>query len=58
MEKIGFWGVMLCRGKWFGISCLIEKRKRGGRPFFYGRFGKDVCPALGRGKCGRAAFDG
>lgn len=35
MEKIGYWGIMLCRGKWFGISCLMgKKRKRGGRPFF------------------------
>ena len=66
MEKIDLGGntlsgqcdVVRLVARRLGISCLIEKRKRGGRPFFYGRFGKDVCPALGRGKCGRAAFDG
>ena len=36
--------------KWFGISCLIGKKKEGRAPFFMAVFG--------RGKCGRAAFDG
>ena len=64
MEKIDLGGntlsgqcdVVRLVARRLGISCLIEKRKRGGRPFFYGRFGEDVCPALGGGKRTRCVW--
>ncbi len=50
MEKIGFWGIMLCRGKWFGINCLMGKKERGAGALFLWPFRGGCMPCFWQGQ--------